>query len=53
MMQIAPTVGTFLVRGNVFRTAFSMMSRLQGQVIHLKIEKNEKERICVFMFVAL
>jgi hypothetical protein len=33
IMQIAPTtVGTFLARGNVFRTALSMMSQLQGRV---------------------
>lgn len=30
-MQIAPTVGV-LVRGNVFRAVFSIMSWLQGQV---------------------
>jgi hypothetical protein len=31
-MRIAPAVETFLVGGNVFRTAFSMTSRLQGRV---------------------
>jgi hypothetical protein len=31
-VQIVATVGTFLARGNVFRTAFSMTSRLQGLV---------------------
>jgi hypothetical protein len=31
IMLIAPTVTTFLVRGNVFRTSFSMTSRLQGR----------------------
>lgn len=35
IMQIVSTVRTFLVRDNVFRTVFSMTSRLQGQVSSL------------------
>lgn len=32
IIQIAPTVGIFLARGNVVRIAFSMTSQLQSQV---------------------